>query len=180
MFNGLALALTDINTPMIFNFISRFLESFVDLVRIYRNLPEVQILVLNLFTDLTKNLEFTTLSPDQVSYFHASVMKLLQTFSAANLGSKRASAWEEAEDEPYNDVSVVLDLLLHLLEVRGVDSMLAQTPNAVLPSTVVFSGINILIPMIKDNMLKVKRRCHPSPSSDFFLHLTSHLNTMLM
>ncbi|KAF9349546.1 Exportin-4, partial [Mortierella sp. NVP85] len=159
MFNGLALALTDINTPAIFNFISRFLESFVDLVRVYRNFPEVQILVLNLFTDLTKNLEFATLSPDQVSYFHASVLKLLQTFSAANLGNKRASAWEEAEDEPYNDVSVVLDLLLHLLEVRGVDSMLAQTPNAVLPSTVVFSGINILIPMIKDNMLKIPRLC---------------------
>lgn len=147
--------MTDVNTPLIFNFCSRFLESFVDLVRIYRNFPEVQILVLNLFTDMTKNLEFTTLSPEQVSYFHTCVLKLLQTFSEANLGTKRATAWEEAEDEPYNDVSVVLDLLLHLLEVRGVDSMLVQTPNAVLPSTVVFSGINILIPMIKENMLKV-------------------------
>ncbi|KAF9935848.1 Exportin-4 [Modicella reniformis] len=159
MFNGLALALTDINTPMIYNFCSRFFESFVDLVRIYRNFPEVQILVLNLYADLTKNFEFTTFSPDQVSYFHSCVLKLLQTFSAANLGNKRATAWEEAEDEPYNDVSVVLDLLLNLLEVRGVDQMLAQAPNAVLPSTVVFSGINILIPMIKENMLKIPRLC---------------------
>ncbi|KAG0210105.1 Exportin-4, partial [Mortierella sp. GBA43] len=159
MFNGLALALTDINTPMIFNFCSRFLESFVDLVRIYRSFPEVQILVLNLFTDVTKHLEFTTLTTDQVSYYHTCVIKLLQTFSEANLGTKRASAWEEAEDEPFNDVSVVLDLLLQLLEVRGVDAMLAQSPNAVLPSTVVFTGINILIPMIKENMLKIPRLC---------------------
>ncbi|KAF8937303.1 armadillo-type protein [Dissophora ornata] len=159
MFNGLALALTDINTPMIYNFCSRFFESFVDLVRIYSNFSEVQILVLRLYTDLIKNLEFTTLSPEQISYFHTCLMNLLQTFSAANLGKKRATAWEEAEDEPYSDVSVVLEMLLCLLEVHGVDQMLAHAPNAVSPSTVVFSGINILIPMIKENMLKIPRLC---------------------
>jgi hypothetical protein len=155
MFNGLALALTDINTPMIYTFCSRFFESFVNLVRIYSNFPEVQILVLNLYTDLIKHLEFTSLAPEQVSYFHTCLLNLLQTFSNANLGKKRASSWEEAEDEPYSDVSVVLEMLLSLLEVLGVDQMLAHSPNAVLPSTVVFSGINILIPMIKENMLKV-------------------------
>ncbi|KAG0369922.1 armadillo-type protein [Gamsiella multidivaricata] len=159
MFNGLALALTDVNTPMIYNFCSRFFESFVDLVRVYNNFPEVQILVLRLYTDLIRNLDFMVLSADQVSYFHTCLLKLLQTFSAANLGNKRAIAWEEAEDEPYSDVSVVLEMLLSLLEVRGVDQMLAHAPNAVAPSTVVFSGINILIPMIKENMLKIPRLC---------------------
>ncbi|KAF9940935.1 Exportin-4 [Mortierella alpina] len=159
MFNGLALALTDINTPMIFNFSSRFFESFVTLVRVYSNFLEVQILVLRLYTDLIKNLEFSSLSPDQISYFHTCLLNLLQTFSAANLGTKRATAWEEADDEPYGDVSVVLELLLSLLEVRGVDQMLVQAPNAVLPSTVVFSGTNILIPMIKKNMLEIPRLC---------------------
>ncbi|KAG0001953.1 Exportin-4 [Entomortierella chlamydospora] len=159
MFNGLALALTDVNTPMIFNFCSRFFESFIDLVRVYSNFPEVQILVLELYTDLIKNFDVSTLSPEQVSYFHTCLLNLLQTFSAANLGKKRAIAWEEAEDEPYRDVSVVLEMLLSLLEVRGVEQMLAHSPNAVLPSTVVFSGINILIPMIKENMLKIPRVC---------------------
>ncbi|KAI1319628.1 Exportin-4 [Mortierella claussenii] len=159
MFNGLALASTDINTPLIYGFCSRFFESFIDLVRIYSNFPEVQILVLRLFTDVIKNFDFTTLSPDQISYFHTCLLKLLQTFSTANLGNKRATAWEEAEDEPYSDVSVVLEMLLSLLEVHGVDQMLAHAANAVLPSTVVFSGINILIPMIKENMLKIPRLC---------------------
>ncbi|KAF9106574.1 Exportin-4 [Mortierella sp. GBA35] len=159
MFNGLALALTDINTPMIYAFCSRFFESFVNLVRIYSNFPEVQILVLNLYTDLIKHFEFTVLTPEQVSYFHTCLLNLLQTFSNANLGKKRATSWEEAEDEPYSDVSVVLEMLLSLLEVLGVDQMLAHSPDAVLPSTVVFSGINILIPMIKENMLKIPRLC---------------------
>ncbi|KAF9191230.1 Exportin-4 [Haplosporangium sp. Z 11] len=159
MFNGLALALTDINTPLIYNFCCRFFDSFVDLVRIYSNFPEVQILVLRLYTDLIKHIEFTTISPEQVSFFHTRLLNLLQTFSAANLGTKRATALEEAEDEPYSDVSVVLELLLSLLEVLGVDQMLAHSPNAVMPSTVVFSGTNILIPMIKENMLKIPRLC---------------------
>ncbi|KAF9917703.1 Exportin-4 [Lobosporangium transversale] len=159
MFNGLALALTDVNTPMIYHFCSRYFESFVDLVRVYSNFPEIQILVLRLFTDLIKNVEFTTLSSEQVSYFHSCLLKLLQTFSAANLGKKRATAWEEAEDEPYSDVSVVLEMLLSLLEVHGIDQMFVHTPNAISPSTVVFSGINILIPMIKETMLKIPRLC---------------------
>ncbi|KAF9200490.1 Exportin-4 [Haplosporangium sp. Z 27] len=159
LFNGLALALTDINTPMIFGFCSRFFESFIDLVRVYSNFPEVQILVLRLYTDLIKNFDASTLSPEQLSYFHTCLLKLLQTLSAANLGKKRASIWDDAEDEAFSDVSVVLEMLLSLLEVRGVDQMLAHAPNAVSTSTVVFSGINILIPMIKDNMLKIPRLC---------------------
>lgn len=159
MFNGLALASTDINTPMIFAFCSRFFESFVDLVRVYSSFPEVQILVLQVYSDMIKNFEFTTLSAEQVNYFHTCLLKLLQTFSAANLGAKRASAWEEAEEDPYSDVTVVLELLLSLLEVRGVDAMLSGSESAVLPSTVVFSGIHILIPMIKENMLKIPRLC---------------------
>ncbi|KAG0300024.1 Exportin-4, partial [Dissophora globulifera] len=159
MFNGLALALTDINTPMIYHFCSRFFGSFVDLVKVYSNFMEVQILVLRLFMDLIKNLEFTTLSVEQVSYFNNCLLNLLPTFSAANLGNKRASSWEEAEDEPYSDVSVVLELLLSLLEVRDVEQMLTHSANAIPPSTVVFSGIHILIPMIKENMLKIPRVC---------------------
>ncbi|KAF9582485.1 Exportin-4, partial [Lunasporangiospora selenospora] len=159
MFNGLALAMSDVNTAMIYSFISRFFESFVDLVRIYNNFPEVQILVLRLYTDLIKNLEFATLPAEHINYLNTCIVKLLQTFSAANLGVNRASSWEEAEEEPYSDVSVVLELLLSLLEMRGAEEALAQTPNAVSPSTVVFTGINILIPMIKENMLKIPRLC---------------------
>ncbi|KAF9437381.1 Exportin-4 [Entomortierella beljakovae] len=159
LFNGLALALTDINTPMIFNFCSRFFDSFIDLVRVYSNFPEVQILVLRLYTDFIKNFDFTTLSPEQVCFFHSCLVKLLQTFSAANLGKKRATAWEEVDEEPYSDVSIVLEMLLGLLEVHGVEQLLAHSPNAVSPSTVVFSGIDILIPMIKENMLKIPRVC---------------------
>ncbi|KAF9166321.1 Exportin-4 [Actinomortierella ambigua] len=159
MFDGLALAASDANTPLIFAFCSQYFESFVQLVQIYHSFPEVQILVLRLFTDMTKHFELATLSIDHVNYYHTCLMNLLQTFSAANLGVKRATAWEEADDEPYQDVSIVLELLLNVLEVFGVDQMLRQSPNSILPSTVVFSGVNILLPMIKENMLKIPRLC---------------------
>ncbi|KAF9975838.1 Exportin-4 [Actinomortierella ambigua] len=159
MFDGLALAALDANTPLIFAFCSQYFESFVQLIQIYHSFPEVQILVLRLFTDMTRHFELTTLSVEHVNYYHTCLMNLLQTFSAANLGVKRATAWEEADEEPYQDVSIVLELLLSLLEVFGVDHMLSQSPNAVYPSTVVFSGVNILLPMIKENMLKIPRLC---------------------
>jgi len=156
LFNGLALALTDVNTPMIFAFCSRFLESFVELVRVYKNFPEVQILVLRLYTDMIKHFEFTVLPVEQISYFHTCTIQLLQAFSTVNLGVNRNVEWDEAEENPYEDVSVVLSMLIALLDVRGVDQMMANVPNAVLPSTVVFTGVNILIPIIKRQMLEVK------------------------
>ncbi|KAG0038020.1 Exportin-4 [Podila clonocystis] len=159
LFNGLALALTDINTPMIFAFCSRFLESFVELVRVYKNFPEVQILVLRLYTDMIKHFEFTVLPVEQISYFHTCTIQLLQAFSTVNLGVSRSIDWDEAEENPYEDVSVVLSMLIALLDVRGVDQMMANVPNAVLPSTVVFTGVNILIPIIKRQMLEIPRLC---------------------
>ncbi|KAG0234033.1 Exportin-4 [Actinomortierella wolfii] len=159
MFDGLALAASDANTPLIFAFSSQYFESFVQLIQIYHNFPEVQILVLRLFTDMTTHFEMTALSVDHVNFYHTCLLNLLQTFSTANLGVKRATAWEEADEEPYQDVSIVLELLLGLLEVFGVNQMLSQVPNAVLPSTVVFSGVNTLLPMIKENMLKIPRLC---------------------
>ncbi|KAF9428205.1 Exportin-4 [Podila epigama] len=159
LFNGLALALTDINTPMIFSFCARFLESFVELVRVYKNFPEVQILVLRLYTDMIKHFEFTVLPVEQISYFHTCTVQLLEAFSSANLGVNRNVEWDEAEETPYDDISVVLTMLIALLDVRGVDQMMSHTPNAVLPSTVVFTGVNILIPIIKTQMLEIPRLC---------------------
>ncbi|KAG0336269.1 Exportin-4 [Podila humilis] len=159
LFNGLALALTDTNTPMIFAFCSRFLESFVELVKVYKNFPEVQILVLRLYTDMIKHFEFTVLPVDQISYFHSCTIHLLQAFSSANLGVSRSIEWDEENENPYEDVSVVLTMLIALLDVRGVAQMMANVPNAVLPSTVVFTGVHILIPIIKHQMLEIPRLC---------------------
>lgn len=125
----------------------------------YKNFPEVQILVLRLYTDMIKHFEFTVLPVEQISYFHTCTIQLLQAFSTVNLGVSRNIDWDEAEENPYEDVSVVLSMLIALLDVRGVDRMMANVPNAVLPSTVVFTGVNILIPIIKRQMLEIPRLC---------------------
>lgn len=56
MFDGLALASQYNNTQDIFIFCSRFFESFVQLMNMYKDVPEVQVLILQLFADLAGRL----------------------------------------------------------------------------------------------------------------------------
>lgn len=56
MFDGLALACQFSNTSIIFSFISRFFQSFIQLMDIYKNVPEVQLALLQIIADMTGNL----------------------------------------------------------------------------------------------------------------------------
>lgn len=54
MFDGLALACELFNTTIIFDFCARFFDSFVQLMNLYKTVPEVQLLILQLFADMAK------------------------------------------------------------------------------------------------------------------------------
>lgn len=56
MFDGLALASQFNNTQSIFKFSSRFFESFLQLMNMYKNVSELQLLLLQLFADLAGRL----------------------------------------------------------------------------------------------------------------------------
>jgi hypothetical protein len=54
MFGGLAQACDIFNTTIIFEFCSQFFNSFLQLMNLYKNVPEVQLLILQFFADISR------------------------------------------------------------------------------------------------------------------------------
>ncbi|RUS18081.1 hypothetical protein BC937DRAFT_89166 [Endogone sp. FLAS-F59071] len=174
MFDGLALACETSNTTTIFSFCSRFFGSFVQLLSVYSSVPEVQLLILQFFSDLVQYLDFTELSEEQKQLLYNSVVELMKAYSAANLGKKRILTQEEEADEPYGDISTILGMLSSVMasEFEGYarnDPTPVKVPGTVNVSDVVFYGINIVIPLIELQMLKVPKLCSQ------YVRLISHL-----
>ncbi|RUS28630.1 hypothetical protein BC938DRAFT_481650 [Jimgerdemannia flammicorona] len=187
MFDGLALACETSNSTIIFSFCARFFNSFIQLLSVYSTVPEVQLLVLQFFGDFVRYLvgiakDFTELTEEQKQLLYGSVVELLNSYSAANLGPlddafslthfslvrsrlgacrKRMLTQEEEADEPYGDISTMLEMLSSVM-ASEFEGYARNEPTPVKPvgavnvSDVVFFGVNIVIPLIDLSMLKVR------------------------
>ncbi|KAI8889382.1 hypothetical protein K501DRAFT_320347 [Backusella circina FSU 941] len=169
MFDGLALACQYNNTVTIFHFCSRFFESFVQLMNIYKTVPEVQLAILQLFSDLANRLDFGLLG-DEKEVFFSAIMETLRLFGVSNYGKKRMHTQEEEEDKPYADISIVLVMLSNIMASGLEDfSQKEQGQSSGKIAEVVLFGINIVIPMIDLEMLKIPSLCQQ------YIQLISHL-----
>jgi hypothetical protein len=158
MFDGLALACQYNNTQTIFTFCSRFFESFVQLMNLYKTVPEVQLSILQLFSDLCNRLDFGLLGVQEKQALFATIIEILTIYGAANQGKKRMHSQEEEEDKPYADISTILVMLSNMMAsgIEDFSSQKAASKSDV--ADVVLFGINIVIPMIDMEMLKVRQK----------------------
>lgn len=154
MFDGLALACQYSNTQIIFTFCSRFFESFVQLMGLYKYVPEVQLSILQLFADLCNRLDLSLLSAQEKQLMFGAIIEILKIFGTSNQGKKRQHTQEEEEDKPYADISTVLVMLSNLM-ASGMEDLTAKQTNSSDVADVVLFGSNIVIPMIDMEMLKV-------------------------
>ncbi|KAG0179452.1 Exportin-4 [Apophysomyces sp. BC1034] len=174
MFDGLALASQFNNTQSIFGFCSRFFESFLQLMSIYKNVAEVQLQILQLFEDLAGRLDFSTLHAEQKQLLFHIVAEILGSFGAANQGKKRLHTQEEENDRPYADISTVLVLLFNIMASEFEDFNkqsigTSSTAGSSDVADVVLYGVNIVIPMIDMEMLKIPSLCQQ------YIRLIAHL-----
>ena len=88
MFDGLALASQFTNTPTIFNFCSRFFESMLQLMNMYKDVPEVQLLLLQFFADLAGRLDFGLLESNQKQLLFQINVEIFKSYGASNAGKK--------------------------------------------------------------------------------------------
>ena len=154
MFDGLALACQYNNTQTIFSFCSRFFDSFVQLMDLYKPVPEVQIAILQLFTDLCGRLDFSVLSVAEKHSLYTVILQIVKIFGTSNQGKKRQHTQEEEMDKPYADIATVLVMLSNLMASDNEDfSTKGQRSSDV--ADVVLYGINVVIPIIDMEMLKV-------------------------
>jgi hypothetical protein len=153
MFDGLALACQYNNTQTIFSFCSRFFESFVQLMTLYKPVPEVQLSILQLFSDLCNRLDFGLLSNQEKQLLFHTIIEVIKMFGISNQGKKRMHSQEEEEDKPYADISTVLVTLSNIM-CSGTEDQSTKDHSGV--ADVVLYGVNVVIPMIDLEMLKVK------------------------
>ncbi|CAG8534913.1 8397_t:CDS:10, partial [Dentiscutata erythropus] len=158
MFDGLALASDFSNTTLIYNFCSKYFEFFVRLLQYYKNCPEVGILVLQFFNSFVTYQDFSELSSEQTKTVYQTIVEMLKAYSEANIGKKQLLASEEEADEPYADISILLDMLSEIMasEFQGFDDLKQETKTTDCDvSSVVFYGVNLLIPLISLQIPKI-------------------------
>ncbi|CAG8435067.1 2923_t:CDS:10 [Ambispora gerdemannii] len=163
MFDGLALASSISNNAMVFSFCAKYFESFVRILQYYQNCPEVVILVLRFFKSFVGHIEFSQLATEQNQLAYKTIGEIFKVYSEANLGKNLSKLIEEGNEEPYSDISILLSLLSELIatDFRGFfesDSAQDTSGNLNVPN-IVFYGINQLVPLINQEMLKIPRLC---------------------
>ncbi|KAI9273596.1 armadillo-type protein [Sporodiniella umbellata] len=171
MFDGLALSCQFDNTKSIFQFCSRFFDSFIQLMNIYKSVSEAQLVILQLFSDLLGRLDFGYLEPESKQMLFSTTIQILQSFGASNQGKKRMHTQEEEEDQPYADIATVLSMLTNTI-ASGTEDVIRKEQGLGSDSgvaDVVLFGINIVIPMIDLQMLKIPALCRQ------YVKLISHL-----
>ncbi|CAG8506555.1 3260_t:CDS:10, partial [Acaulospora colombiana] len=159
MFDGLALASDISNTELIYSFCSKYFDFMVKLLHYYQNCPEVGFLVLQFFNSFVTYQDFGSLSAEHSKYIYQTMVNLFKTYALANLGKKRIESTEEAEEEPYADISIMLDMLSGIMasefrEYLYDDAQKNQATTEFDVPSVVLYGVDFIIPTINTSMLK--------------------------
>jgi hypothetical protein len=170
MFTGLALAADPTNSKQIFAFCSGYLPSFVKLFSVYANRAEVVVVILQFYEAFVRNQDFEQLSAEDKQLIYSSVIDVLKIYAAHNTGRRRVSNKADGEDESHEDISSMLEILTNLMAAEFQDiakdelatrkSTAAKAPAGTVDvADVVFYGVNIVLPLINDDMLKYPRLC---------------------
>ncbi|KAI8817434.1 armadillo-type protein [Fimicolochytrium jonesii] len=174
MYSGLALAADEANTKQVFTAVAKHFDVFVQLLELYRNTTEVEKYILQVFANLIRCQSFEELTPEDCERLYSSVLSVLQTYAKNTVGRKRSVNTGE-EDEMFEDLSCILDILSQLMasQYEGItwaeilEKRKAKGGTDV--ADVIFYGINVVIPLITDDMLKFPELCRD------YISLISHL-----
>ncbi|CAG8460237.1 11248_t:CDS:10 [Acaulospora morrowiae] len=164
MFDGLALASDIANSELICSFCSKYFEFMVKLLHYYQNCPEVGLLVLQFFDSFVSYQDLGSLSTDQAKFVYQIIANLFKSYASVNFGRKRLLSSEEAEEEPYADISIILNILSGLMasefrEYLYDDAQENKTATEFDIPSVVLYGVDFIIPTINTNMFKIPKLC---------------------
>ncbi|KAJ3359354.1 Exportin-4 [Kappamyces sp. JEL0680] len=165
LFGGLAVAVDESTTVTIFEACARHFDSFVQLLNLYHNYPDVELFILSIFKDLVRHQSFDALQPQHHQVLYKSVHDLIQVYSKNEVGRHRGANNSE-EEELFEDLSVLLQLLAELIsaEYEGYEreTVLARIQKSqfeVDVPKVVFVGVNALLPLVTKEMLDFPKLC---------------------
>jgi VanZ family protein len=142
-FRGLARGLVS-DEGAIYRTCVEFFNAFVNLLPVYKDTPEIHIIIFKFFCDFTEYQSQYLSDEEPLQLFNAAI-ELFKKYSALNLGKVKLKSLED-EKEAYKDIFSMLKLLCIL-------SGFSNDFNEV--QEIIFIGLSILLPMITEELLEV-------------------------
>ena len=115
MYGGLALSADESNMVLIFETCSKQFASFVQLLELYKNFPEVELFILQFFKDLVKYQALDVLRPEHYQVLYSSILEVIRVYSGNQVGRSRQKGRMNEVEELNQDLSILFELLAGLL-----------------------------------------------------------------
>ncbi|XP_029558541.1 exportin-4 isoform X2 [Salmo trutta] len=169
---GIAEATQIDNVASLFSFLMDFLSSCIGLMEVYRNTPETINLIIEVFVEVAHK-QICYLGESKSMKLYEVCLTLLQVYSKNNLGRKRADV--AAEEDQYQDLLLIMELLTNLLSkefidfsdtgvddevFRGQEQGSGAAGRSVSAADVVLFGVNIILPLMSQDLLKFPSLCN--------------------
>ncbi|XP_066276643.1 exportin-4-like [Branchiostoma lanceolatum] len=157
---GVAEAARVDNTSLVFSTIYPRLRDSVGLMDAFHNYPEIVVLVLDAFKEtITRQLCY--LSQEDSLKLYEVTIQLIRSY-ARHHGGRGVTVDASAEEDDFNDLMLLLDMLTQLINKDFVD--FGSTDDgagepSVAPADVVFCGLDFVVPLMSAELLKFPSLC---------------------
>eukprot|EP01114_Cavostelium_apophysatum_P013478 TRINITY_DN3275_c0_g1_i1.p1 TRINITY_DN3275_c0_g1~~TRINITY_DN3275_c0_g1_i1.p1 ORF type:complete len:1123 (+),score=299.10 TRINITY_DN3275_c0_g1_i1:113-3481(+) len=144
-------------TSTIFSVCSRYFNSWVELVGVYRNNPEVVVQIFKLFKDFTECQSENLEGDEQATTLFQSIGALFRKYAECNVGKRKvatsAAQRSENENDVYKDVRTLLKLLC--MVCGNINNWQVQVEE------VTVYGVSSILPLIRElkELLEFPKLC---------------------
>ncbi|AWP13536.1 Exportin-4 [Scophthalmus maximus] len=166
---GIAEATQIDNVASLFSFLMDFLSSCIGLMEVYSNTPETINLIIEVFVEVAHK-QICYLGETKSMKLYEACLTLLQVYSKNNQSRKRSDV--TAEEDQYQDLLLIMELLTNLLSkefidfsdtdevFRNQDQGTPASGRTVSAADVVLYGVNIVLPLMSQDLLKFPSLCN--------------------
>ncbi|XP_012863228.2 exportin-4, partial [Echinops telfairi] len=165
---GIAEATQIDNVGILFNFLMDFLTNCIGLMEVYKNTPETVNLIIEVFVEVAHK-QICYLGESKAMNLYEACLTLLQVYAKNHSGRQRVDV--TAEEDQYQDLLLIMELLTNLLSKEFIDFSdtdevfrghePGQAANrSVSAADVVLYGVNLILPLMSQDLLKFPTLCN--------------------
>ncbi|KAI8909087.1 armadillo-type protein, partial [Gorgonomyces haynaldii] len=154
MFDGLAMAMDDVSSLIIFNLFQSNFQKLVQLMNVYHAYTDVQIYILILMRDLVQHVSMDQLNAEQKQHLYHAIYSITLGYAQHQTGRK-------FDEDMHEDLTILFQLLNALLSAayegfpqHEIETMQQQEQHMeVNVPSIIFLCLGRLIPLMNDSML---------------------------
>ncbi|KAI8581091.1 hypothetical protein K450DRAFT_234586 [Umbelopsis ramanniana AG] len=85
------------------------------LMNLYKNVPEVQLLILEFFADISRYADFESLGDKRKESLYNVIIEIFKVYGLSSSGNTRILTQEEEADQPYADIVAALNIMSNIM-----------------------------------------------------------------